>query len=239
MGDLVRAYQEPELDLDPSDSDWLAEELGDRVASLERAGLIDQLKGALGVTLQGAEQARGDAKRDAEQRLLAFTGSGFARATRICDGWTTPPVPDREQNGTMEFVIGFTDDRLDRVLFGTVEDCHYLVGKERLTLTAANAERPALSVHLGNATRADDLDSQSLTFDVNLRGRVGADDLRLALDFRVRPNGDVEFRVPTQGDSLVVVTRAGIPTRIRAHNGDFACDETALCGVSDAGVSDQ
>jgi hypothetical protein len=236
MAEVVEAYRNPQLDFDTADWDGIVADVEGRIADLESTDLVREVESALGVTLREAEDAPAAAKREPRTRLLAFEGSGFVRATRICAGWTTPPVPDRARNGFIELVVGFTDDHLDPVLFGTFEDCRYLAGGQRVFLTEGRAEQPALAVHVGDAESADDLSSEALTFDVDLRGTVGSDDLRIDFDFRVRPNGEVEFRVPAQGDSLVVVTEGGVPRRIRAKNGEFRCGEGFTCGSTDAGA---
>lgn len=237
LGDVVRGYERPTLDFDPAEWNDLRSDLDGRLAALERSALVQELEDALGNALEQAEASPGGSQRRAAPRLLGFSGSGFVRATRICDGWTTPPVPDRERNGFIEVVIGFTDDRLDPVLFGTLEHCRYLLGADRVRLTAGQPERPALSVHIGEATGAEEVRDEALTFDLDLDVRVGSHDLRVDFDFRALPSGELEFRLPADGDTLVVVTEAGVPRRVRAKNGEFLCGSDFSCGGADAGAT--
>jgi hypothetical protein len=235
---LVRNYELPSYVFDPAAPAAVRDAFGARAEDLERSALAEELSETLEQALLDSERTEvGSAKSSAGPRLAAFTGDGFARATRICNGWTDPPVPDRAANGFMEFVIGFTDSELDPVVFGTLSDCRYLAGRLEAEFTAGNDSGRALAIHLGDTEQVDDFGSDPLTFDIDLEGNVDGSELTLDFDFRVRPEGGLEFLVWIDEESLVVLTSANQPVGVRARNGEFACDAEWNCRASDAGAA--
>jgi hypothetical protein len=242
MDELIAAYERPTGSFNPETIAELRREFDARVEELEQSDLVKQLEDSLGTTLQEAEAgASGSSTRQRHARLLDFDGSGFLRVTRICNGWTEPPVPDRKANGFMEFVIGFTDSHLDPVVFGTLSQCRYLSGSAEALFTTANENRPALNIHLGNTEGSSDFGEHPITFEVNLRGNLDDESKRIQFDFRVMSEtGAIEHRLEADGGSIVTAAAVDGGVHIRAGNGEFTCTSDFDCRVAgtDAGAAE-
>lgn len=235
MSELVSAYERPTGTFDASAAPRLRTQLDTQVAELEQSDLVKQLEDALGTTLAEAE-ANVSAKPvpSASRRLQAFMGSGFLRATRICNGWKEPPTADKGKNGFIELVVGFTDSHLDPVVFGAFADCRYLAAGGKTLLTSANPSRPSLNIHLGDTEQSSEFGEYPVTFELNLRGSLGEDAVRLQFDFRVNPKtGATEHRLESDGGDVVVSTNARGDMRVRAKNGEFVCTADFECRVAD------
>jgi hypothetical protein len=87
LDEIVAIYRHPTRDFIPADWDAIRADLDDGIAVLERSALVQRLEDALNRTLEQAEQAPHASKHEATPDLLGFVGTGFVRASRICDGW--------------------------------------------------------------------------------------------------------------------------------------------------------
>lgn len=242
MDDIVSAYERPTGTFDSSAAAQVRAGLEARMEELEQSDLVKQLEEALGTTLEEAESGA-SARRStpSDRQLLGFVGSGFLRATRICNGWTEPPVADKKTNGFMELVVGFTDSALDPVVFGTLSNCRYLAGGQRTEFTSANPNRSSLNIHLGDTKQSSDFGEHPVTFEINLQGEVAGDSVRLQFDFRVSPEtGATEYRVDGDGGDIVVTLDPNRGMRVRARNGEFICGADLDCRniEVDAGASE-
>jgi hypothetical protein len=150
---------------------------------------------------------------------------GFLRVTRICPGWETSPVADRQRNGFQVLTARFTESGLEPVVWGDVERCRYRFGDSRIEIDAAAGSEYSLAVSRPPAEA--DAGAPTL-FVLRLAVTLNGETTDLSTDFRVLPEG-VEYRLERDDGSLTARTDPDGSLHVRAANGRFVCDDALSC----------
>ncbi len=170
--------------------------------------ITDGLKTGIGI--EPAES--GESKAEA----LHIKGSGFLRVKRICKGWETD-APISDALGSLNFIAGFTEKGLDPVVWGTAIQCKTAVDNERLTLDGS------INWHVGGVVDFNSLGSMPFTFVFATKLTVGSATQDLNQDFRVLPDGAIEYRVFLDSD-YAIYWESGTNHGFKTANGSLACD---------------
>jgi hypothetical protein len=231
LSGLVASYESPGADFDPSLASDVQVALGAASALLAQTQITPQLTALFGDLVQPLATDGSSAAK------LALTADGYLTVTRICPGWTLPPVADAAQNGSFDATATFSERGLDPVAWGTLSACRYLVGQSQLELTALPGRDVALSVYWGQDADPDALTERTLLFSLGLGAVLDGTALSLDLDFRLLQGGAVEYRLEPELGSLIVRVATDRSVVLRARNGTFACTESLDCSaqVGDAG----
>jgi hypothetical protein len=154
---------------------------------------------------------------------LALQGDGFLRVKRTCGGWGPTPVPDRAANGFIELIVGFTDDGLDRVIWGDFKQCKEMISQKPLYIDGAVSltfTDPATFASLANGLADLQLIIQLDARDLRVDGRS----LQGSFDFSIMPSrGLIEVKLDAGPEHLLLVADGG-QIGVRAANGDWICD---------------
>lgn len=224
MAELVASYESPDAEFDLSDAPGIAAALVTVDSLLERTSLRDQLVDVLREVLDEALDYS-----DPEDDLpISIEADGYMIVTRTCAGWNSPATPDREQNGALLVNATFTERGLDPIVWGSAAACRYLSADTRVQLDQPFGAVDAVSVFWGESVERENLAERALLVDLNLAASIDDQPLTLDFDFRSLRNGNIEYRIPTRGRSLVAEVAAD-RVRVRAANGTFDCDESLSC----------
>jgi hypothetical protein len=247
MQALIDAYAAPTATLGASTIGDLASALTARIQSADQLVLDQRLADAAREALQqlarstqttttvAAPQTLREADDlQASAQALTIKGAGYLVVTRICDGWGTLPVPDLG-NGISQLTIGFDEQQVDPVIWGTLSMCRYRVGEHLIQLDGASPDRAAGDVRayigpgitLANAASLPN----PILIEVNARATVdgvavmGSFSARIALATRA-----LELLVPLPSGNVIVAVDAvrSNVVSVRAANGTFSCDYRAL-----------
>jgi hypothetical protein len=151
---------------------------------------------------------------------------GFLRVTRICPGWQTPAVADREQNGIQVVTARFNESGLEPVVWGDVERCRYLFGESRIEIDAAEGSEYSLAI--SRQPPSDDDAGTPTLFVLRLAVTLDGERTDFSSDFRVLPEG-VEYRLEQEDGSLTARADPDGTLHVRAANGHFVCDDALSC----------
>ena len=233
MTELVASYEAPDADFDFADAPSIAAALVAVDSLLERTSLRDQLVDVLREVLDEALDYS-----DPEDDLpLDIEADGYMIVTRTCAGWSSPATPDREQNGALLVNATFSERGLDPIVWGSAAACRYLSADARIQLDQPFGAVDAVSVFWGESVERETLAERALLVDLNLAASIDDQPLTLDFDFRSLRNGNIEYRIPTAGGSLVAEV-ADDRVRVRAANGTYDCDESLSCRQVDAPGAD-
>jgi len=192
----------------------------------EAHALIDKASGD-SATADGGLRTQSVAPR-------SFEGEGFARVTRICDGWGAAPVPDQAANGSLQLTVNYTNVTLDPVVWGTADACKLTLASRRVFVDRIVPDAPPnVRIHLGGATRVQDIGTKPVTIAVEARAKL--DDVDVKGDFAVRVTAGaktIELAVPLQDGDVVVTLEDKTITSVRAKNGTFTCSATSCKGAA-------
>jgi hypothetical protein len=165
-------------------------------------------------------------------QALTVAGEGFLVVTRICDGWDVVPVASLA-NGTMQLTVGFTEQGVDPVMWGSLALCKYKLNEHFVQLDGRSFDpsRGDVRVYIGNNVTTATFGAFVEPILVELEAQVILDGAEVAgfLSFQI----DVSTRalamlVPlTTGNVIVSLDAARLSAVVRAGNGVFACDLAA------------
>jgi hypothetical protein len=179
----------------------------------------------------------------ATRREGLLTDQGYMQITRLCNGWGAQPSPD-PANGNMQLTIGFQDQTVDPVLWGTFTLCRYLGGSSQIQLAgAAGAASGPLNCYLGGPLPWANVGQTPLLFTVDFGVELNGAASLLQSAFRIDPVLDtIELLEHTSEGDLLVLLSAGSASlsqllSVRAKNGNFSCDELARTCTSDTGAT--
>ncbi|MBH24257.1 MAG: hypothetical protein CMH57_07370 [Myxococcales bacterium] len=243
MADVLQAYEEPSADLTPQSMAGLLVSVAEYVEVLGAAEgfgfLFDDVLGALDEEGEGDGAESGlvglrEAGLEVREQPASLNGNGFARVTRVCNGWEGGSSPD-PNDGAIELIIGFTESQVDPVAWGDFLGCRYRIQDNNLLINGD------LRIWLGDSLSFSGLEQvgQSpllVAIDglVELEGSVSLS----ALDFRLIPElGSYEIRLPVEGGHVIFFVE-GEATKFRAANGVWTCNLEAATCTNDGDPSD-
>ena len=161
---------------------------------------------------------------------LEVRGDGYVVATRICDGWGAVPAPD-PSHGFAQLTLGFSQGKVDPVIWGTLRSCQYLIGMRRVLLNGVETDRKrgdlrmfvgaGLSLAQFANFRGQVLVDAAASLSVDGRELIGRIDFRVDLTTRA-----VELRIPVLSGHVIagIGAERGAAIQLRASNGSFSCD---------------
>ena len=199
-----------------------------RVLDAARAA-IAQINQQAGV--QGFPQAL-SAEVAVSAQALTVAGEGFLVVTRICDGWDVAPIADLA-NGTMELTVGFTEQGVDPVMWGSLALCKYRLNEHFVQLDGRSFDRSRgdVRVYIGNNVTTTTFGTFVEPVLVELEAQVILDGAEVAglLSFQIDVNTRaLAMLVPlVSGNVVVSLDAARLSTVVRAGNGTFTCDLVA------------
>jgi hypothetical protein len=231
MSALISEYETPNGVLDQSTLPQLAQYVENQLARLLALGadseLIDDLRSAVQDVTASRTQSIAPPARSL--RTVTVEGDGYLVATRICNGWGSVPVADRDANGALVLTIGFSEAGVDPVIWGNAERCHYLVGTSQVSIdSGSRAGDGDLRIYVGQNLSFEQLGTGRTLFDLDLSTSVDGTTTPIALDFGYDPSTRTfELAFDPGGGTLVAFASGQGLLGIRAQNGPFTCDATA------------
>lgn len=181
---------------------------------------------------QAARQALSAGEVAVSSQALTVAGEGYLIVTRICDGWGVAPIPDFA-NGTMQLTVGFTEQGVDPVLWGSLALCKYRLNERFVQLDGRSFDRSRgdVRVYVGNNVTTATFGTFVEPVLVELEAQVVVDGAEVAglLSFQIDVNTRaLALLVPLlSGNVIVSLDAARLGAVVRAGNGTFACDFTA------------
>jgi hypothetical protein len=246
MQALIDAYAAPTASLGSNTIGELASALAARIHSADQLVLDQRLADAARDALQqlarnaqspalAAPQAlREGADLEASAQALTIQGEGYAVVTRICDGWGTLPVPDLA-NGMSQLTIGFDEQQVDPVIWGTFSMCRYRAGEHLIQIDGASPDRAAgdLRAYVGAGITLANAASFPNPILIQVLARATVDGVEVMGSFSARialATRALELLVPLPSGNVIVAVDAARSTQVqvRAANGTFSCDYQAL-----------
>lgn len=164
---------------------------------------------------------------DASTETHHFILSAVVDLHRICEGFDNPPGPVDAANGKIDATAVVENGTLHPEIWGIATGC-----KTSLSLFGG----PTLS---GNATLdgtvilyllgplPTGVANARFLFQFNGQIGIGNQTASSSIDFRVF-DGRLDFRVPVGDGTIVVEMGTGSVVTLRASNGTFVCDLSAL-----------
>jgi hypothetical protein len=178
------------------------------------------------------QQALSAEKTAVSSQALTVAGEGYLVVTRICDGWGVVPIADFA-NGTMQLTVGFTEQGVDPVLWGSLALCKYRLNERFVQLDgrALDRSRGDVRVYIGNNVTTTTFGTFVEPILVELEAQVILDGMEVAglLSFQIDVNTRaLAMLVPlASGNVIVSLDAARSSAVVRAGNGTFACDLAA------------
>ncbi len=155
-----------------------------------------------------------------------FIVSAVVTVTRICPGWDNPPGPVDSQNGNTMVTAIVQDGRLNPEVWGVATGCKQNLMVINGALTG-NATLDGMLILYLLGPLPTNVNNARFLFTFNGQLAVGNQTASPSIDFRVF-DGLLGFRVPVTDGEIVVELGTGSSVTLRASNGTFLCDLTAL-----------
>jgi hypothetical protein len=197
----------PNLDLD-----WLPNFAADLLSSfnhrLEQSGLPDN--------------------PDASVETQHFILSAVLDVHRICEGFDNPPGPVDSANGAVDATAVVQGGRLEAEVWGVATGCKTplaVFGGGQVLSGNATLDGMLILYLLGPLPSS--VSNARFLFTFNGQIGIGNQTASSSIDFRVF-DGRVDFRVPVTDGNVIVEAGTGSSVTLRASNGTFVCDLTAL-----------
>jgi hypothetical protein len=244
MSGVIQSFETPTADLDPQTASELgapAHQLAAQVAALGLndaivAGVLDAL-----AARQQDQQTQSDGVATRREGLL--TDQGYMQVTRICNGWGAMPIPD-PINGNLQLTVGFRDQTVDPVVWGTFNLCRYLANGKQIQIGGnGGAGSGPINCYFGGSLPWTDIGQTPMLFAVDFGIELDGTPNPLQKAFRIDPLLEtIELLQSTSEGDLLVLLSASDPSltqivSVRAKNGHFTCDETQRSCSSDAGTT--
>jgi hypothetical protein len=160
-----------------------------------------------------------------------FSGEGWARLTRICGGTGGEAVAD-ESNGTVELTIGFTDQGLDRVVWGDFHQCEMRIGDSAVDLDGQI--RLDLGDTIGLDGKGDFRPTIEIVGTVKHDGKKQQVAVDLQLGFEDGPSISMLLALPDDERVVFFIDRNGPGFRLSDGVKELS-PEGLVCDASDAG----
>ncbi len=225
MSSTVEAFAAPSAPLNAETLEQSLEGLLEQADLLTLLG-VDAL--ALDLIVEGL--AATDDDQEAEQGLrvarqgLEVEGAGFLRVSRICPGVEGSADPD-PANGTMDFVVPFTEKGLDPVLWGSFNNCRYLSSDQEVLLgSGSRAEIGDVRLFVGDSLQFGSFGQTDIIFELDVNYTLDGFANTLQIDFKVLIDGGLELRLDVEGGRHMIGVIKGGFLGFRANNGDWSCN---------------
>ena len=222
MSSTIRAFESPDA---PLNRGTLTEALEDFSAQLDILGAlgVEELVIDLIALSLDADEASAEQGLRTTRQGLELSGEGFLRINRICPGHEGSDVPDAA-NGVMDFVVPFTDQGLDPVLWGNFTGCKYLSGEQSVVLSkGTGAKIGDIRLFVGESLQFGSFGQSDIIFELDVQFSLeGQPSQSSTIEFKLLLDGGLEIRLPVdEGDLVASLT--GDVLGFRAGNGVWAC----------------
>jgi hypothetical protein len=218
MSALIAAYDHPDLVLDQQTMPAAAEARTPIAAVVQKAiELVPVVQKAIEDSANEASRTQSPPRSPGLRAQGGFEGEGFARVDRICYGWEQPYRPD-PANGYLHLTVGFTEQGVDPIIWGTAEACKMGIKGANMTLNGS------VTVALGaQSVMPEDLRTRPEIWQIRLAVDTSVGSESWDADFRVEPSGSLQYRVFV-GDLFAVYFEELVERGLLAANGRFTCD---------------
>ena len=153
------------------------------------------------------------------------------------------PIPD-PVNGNMQLTVGFQDQTVDPVVWGSFNLCRYLANGDQIQIGGnGSATSGPINCYFGGSVPWGMVGQTAMLFAVDFSVELNGVANLLQQAFRIDPLLDtIELLQNTSEGDLFVLLSASDPSltqivSVRAKNGRFACDETQRTCTSDSGAT--
>lgn len=166
---------------------------------------------------------------DASTETHHFILSAVVDVHRICDGFDNPPGPVDSANGAIDATGVVESGRLMPEVWGVATGCKTTLSLYGGPTLSGNATLDGMIVIYLLGPLPTSASNARFLFTFNGQIAIGNQTVNSSIDFRVF-DGRLAFRVPVSDGNVVVETVMGMGSSVtlRASNGTFACDLTAL-----------
>lgn len=228
MSALVEMYEAPDGTFATSSAEVVLKAAQAVRAALESIAIHTQVIDAL-ESVFGGKSETDDASGEKDQPSISevVQGTGYLVVTRICSGWATKPIP-AAGNGKLTIYVNFSDQGLNPVIWGAVDQCHYRVGDAVVSLSdGASAVGSSLRLYVGNSMTFKEFGGSPMLFAVDLNVTINDEVLETRFNVRIDPQtGQLATAIPVD-DGVLIVSMLGTEWRVQAANGIFECDPKA------------
>ena len=228
MSGLIEAYRNPtgELDADALNGvvTEITELLGDVDTAEELVAILEEIvdealapdpeQALTGVLATGGPDVQTAESVGTRRQGVTVQGDGFIAIRHICDGFGPDPDIDEDENGVIRLEATFSEQGVDPIVWGVLEQCKYMSGESELLLDGE------ANLHLGTlgALNLDQEEVAAAPILFELAMRVDVDSETLldeGLDFRVcREAGD-----PASQDTDTQCLGAGVEIKVDLEDG--------------------
>jgi hypothetical protein len=250
MQPLIDAYAVPTGTLGPESVAQLAVSVAERVSTTDGLALdrrlIDVARDAVTqfsrtATTAAAPQALADDNLNANAQALTIKGQGYLVVTRICDGWGPAPVAALT-NGFIQLTVGFDEQAVDPVIWGTFSLCKYRIGEHVIQLDGREVDRTAgdLRAFIGPGVTLANFATVPNPVLIELVAQATLDNVEVSGHWSARvtvATRALELLVPLVNGNVIVAVDAVRSNLVQVHaaNGTFSCDFNALRCVDPSG----
>lgn len=242
MTGVIQSFETPTADLDAQTASELSSPAHALAAQIAALGLNDSIvAGVLDAIAARQRDTQTQSDGIATRRQAALTDQGYMQVTRICNGWGAMPIPD-PVNGDMQLTVGFENQSIDPVVWGTFNLCRYLANDKKIQLGGSQGARSGpINCYFGGQVPWADVGRMPMLFAVDFGVELDGAPSTLQKAFRIDPLLDtIELLQSTSEGDLFVLLSATDPSltqivSVRARNGHFTCDETQRACTSDSG----
>jgi hypothetical protein len=164
---------------------------------------------------------------DASIETHHFILSAVVAVHRICEGFAIPPGPVDAANGAIDANAVVESGRLQPEVWGMATGCRTnmaLFGNPNFN---GNATLDGMVIIYLLGPLPTGISNARFLFTFNGQLGLGNQTGNATIDFRVF-DGRIDFRIPVSDGNVVVELGTGSSVTLRASNGTFACDLTAL-----------
>ena len=224
MADVLDAFASPTGTFDAATAAAVRQSIDDAASGLLGAGVTDRIVSAIDDAVRQAQSSGKSTTKAGSVAPRAFSGDGFGRVTRLCDGWAAEPVPDDPANGHLVLTFTFDVTHLDPVIWGNADRCLYTIGGKRLRLDRGPSPDD-LRLYVGERTTVEALATTPLVLALDVAATIDDKPVtsKLAVRF-VYKAALLEVLVPVTDGSVVVTVSGTNVQGVRAKNGTFQCD---------------
>ena len=224
---LAAVYEMPEGSVDISNVQATLEAVNAELPSLDLDWLPNLATDLLSGLNERLRQSGLPDNPDASSETQHFILSAVVYLHRICEGFANPPGPVDAANGKIDATAVVENGTLDDEVWGTAAGCKTNLSQfEGSTVSGdATLDGPLSLLLLGPLPTG----LSDARFLFQFYGQLGIPNQTASspIDFRVF-DGRLGFRVPVSDGDIVIEVGTGSSVTLRASNGTFACDRTAL-----------
>jgi hypothetical protein len=164
---------------------------------------------------------------DASTETHHFVLSAVVDVHRICEGFDDPPGPVDAANGSIQATAVVDDGRLQPEVWGIATGCKTSLALFGNPTLNGNATLDGTVIIYLLGPLPTSISNARFLFTFNGQIGIGNQTGSSTIDFRVF-DGRLDFRIPVSDGNVVVEVGTDSSVTLRAANGTFVCDLSAL-----------